>query len=62
MTENRENTDRPHLCHRCQNWRRGCFRATDDVPYFSVLCAECLTKCLQRVANHYAPIATGVLE
>ena len=48
-----------HLCHRCQNWRRGCFRAVDEVPYFSVLCAQCLIKCPQRVADHYAPIAPG---
>jgi len=49
-----------HLCRRCQKWRYYCFRAVNDVPYFSVLCSECLAKCPQRVADHYAPMDAGV--
>lgn len=47
------------LCHRCQEWKRGCFRAIDDVPYFSTLCPDCLVKCPQRIAEHYAPDGGG---
>jgi hypothetical protein len=50
---------RPRLCHRCQKFRHGCFQAIDDVPYYSVLCAGCLVKCPQLVAEHYAPIGEG---
>ena len=47
------------LCHRCQRWRHGCFRSVDHVPYFSVLCPDCLVKCPQAVAEHYEPIEPG---
>ena len=53
MTERTVDSGPLGLCHKCQKWKPKCFRAIDDVPYYSTLCPECLVKCPQGVAEHY---------